>query len=164
MTETRSTGLLFRVASAADAPAIIEIVNAAFAIEQFFEGTRTDPERMAKLMSEGVFLVGEDEHGCVVASVYAQLRGDRGYLGMLAVDPKRQGERLSRPMMEYGEKYLRQHGCKYADLTVLNLRPELAPIYRKWGYVEVGTEEFQSTWRDVKPGYECHCINMAKPL
>ncbi len=155
--------LSFRVANAADISGIISVVNAAFAVEQFLEGTRTDPERMERLMSEGQFLVGEDESGLIVASVYSQLRGNRGYLGMLAVDPKRPGSGLGRPMMEFGEEYLRQHGCKFADLTVLSMRPELPPIYRRWGYSEIGTEEFHTS-QPIKPGVECHCINMAKPL
>ncbi len=155
--------LKFRLANAADISAIISVVNAAFAVEQFLEGTRTDPERMEHLMSEGQFLVGEDESGRIVASAYSQLRGDRGYLGMLAIHPSRQGSGLGRPLIEFGEKYLRQHGCKFADLTVLSLRTELPPIYRHWGYTEIGTDEFHPS-QPLKPGFECHCINMAKPL
>lgn len=158
-----STKLKFRVANSTDVLAIINVVNAAFSVEEFLEGTRTDVARMEHHMSEGAFLVGEDNNGRIIASVYAELRGERGYLGMLAVDPSQQGHGLSRPMMEYGEEYLRQHGCKFADLTVLSLRPELPPIYRRWGYVEIGTDEFIPS-RPLKPGVECHCINMAKPL
>lgn len=154
----------YRLAKPEDTSAIIEVVNAAFAVEDFFEGTRTDPERIEKLQSEGQFLVGEDEHGRIVAAIYAQERGERGYLGMLAVDPTQQGRGMGRPMMEAGEAFLRQLGCKYADITVLNLRPELMPIYAKWGYVEVGTEPFLSSWREMKPGFQCYCINLAKPL
>lgn len=152
-----------RVATAADTSAIIEVVNAAFAIEKFLNGTRTDAERMERLRAEGQFFVAEDEADVVVVSVYTELRGERGYLGMLAVHPSRQGTGLARAMMEAAETHFRAHGCKFADLTVLSLRPELPPLYRKFGYVEIGTEEFHPS-RPLKGGVACYCINMAKPL
>jgi hypothetical protein len=43
------------------------------------------------------------------------------------------------------------------------MRPELLPLYRRFGYVETGTEEFQSS-QALKPGVECHCIVMSKEL
>ena len=49
------------------------------------------------------------------------------------------------------------------DITVLSLRPELPPYYRKLGYVETGTEEFHPS-RPLKAGVECHCIRMTKVL
>src|SRR4051812_37920466 len=50
------SSLRIRVATAADMPAMIPIVNAAFAIEDFLEGTRTDEERMSEMMRKGGFL------------------------------------------------------------------------------------------------------------
>ena len=70
-----------RIASTTDVPAIISLANAAFAIETFLEGTRTDQERMAEMMQSGAFLVAEDTQGTILASVYIELRGDRGILG-----------------------------------------------------------------------------------
>jgi hypothetical protein len=49
------------------------------------------------------------------------------------------------------------------DITVLSLRTELPPFYRKHGYVETGTDEFHTS-QPLKPGAECHCILMSKPL
>jgi hypothetical protein len=49
------------------------------------------------------------------------------------------------------------------DILVLSLRPELPPIYRRFGYIETGTEKF-STSRGLKSGAECHCIVMSKKL
>jgi len=144
-------------------PAIVRVVNDAFAIETFIDGTRTDDARMAELMQTGEFLVAEDASGRIVASVYTEVRGERGYLGMLAVAPSRQGTGLGRQMVEAAEVHCRRHGCKHIDICVLSLRTELLPLYRKLGYVETGTEEFHPT-RPLKDGVECHCINMSKPL
>jgi len=152
-----------RVASAVDVPAIISLANAAFAIETFLEGTRTDQERMAEMMQSGIFLVSEDGQRTILASVYVELRGERGYFGMLAVDPARQGSGLGRLMTAAAEDHCRQRGCQQMDLTVLTLRPELPGLYGKLGYVETRREPFLPP-RKLKSGVECECIVMSKAL
>lgn len=152
-----------RLATAADAASIVSLTNAAFAVETFLEGTRTDETRLAEMLQKGCFLVADDGRGHIVASVYIELRGTRGYFGMLAVDPSRQGKSLGRMMAEAAENHCRIQGCKAMDIAVLSLRPELPPYYRKLGYIETGTEEFHPS-RPLKAGVECHCIRMSKAL
>jgi ribosomal protein S18 acetylase RimI-like enzyme len=142
---------------------MIAVVNAAFAVEHFIEGTRTDAERMRGMMQKGEFLVAEDGIGRIVASVYTELRRERGYFGMLAVDPPRQGMGLGRVMVEAAEKHCRLRGCRWMDISVLTLRQELLPFYRKLGFVETRTEEFRPS-RPLKPGFECRSIVMSKAL
>ena len=155
--------LRVRAAASADIPRLVPMINSAFAVETFFDGTRTDNARLAAMMRKGTILIAEDAGGELVASVYTEVRGARGYLGMLAVDPAQQGRGLGRLMMEAGEEHLRQQGCEAVDITVLNLRTELPPIYRRLGYVETGTEEFHPS-APLKPGVECYCIVMSKKL
>jgi ribosomal protein S18 acetylase RimI-like enzyme len=152
-----------RVANAADIPRLVPLINTAFAVETFFDGTRTDDARLAATMAKGRVLVAEDGVGNLLASVYTEMRGARGYLGMLAVDPAQQGRGVGRRMMEAGEEHLRQQGCEAVDITVLNLRTELPPLYRRLGYAETGTEEFYPS-APLKPGVECYCIVMSKRL
>ena len=154
--------LQIRIATRADTPVMIAIVNEAFSIEDFIDGTRTDEARMSGLMEKGAFLVGEDE-GRIVASVYCEIRGERAYMGMLAIDPAQQGRGLGRLMTEAAEDYCRKNGCKFLDIAVLSLRPELPPLYRKFGFVETGTEEFKPSV-PLKAGYECYAIKMSKAL
>lgn len=82
---------------------------------------------------------------------------------MLAVDPSAQGRGLGRLIVEAAEGYCRQQGCRFMDITVLSLRPELAPFYRRLGYVETGTEEFRTS-RHLEDGVECRCIVMSRAL
>jgi GNAT superfamily N-acetyltransferase len=152
-----------RVATACDMDMMIAVVNAAFAVEHFIEGTRTDAERMLRMMQKGEFLVAEDGTGRVVASAYTELRGERGYFGMLAVDPSRQGRGLGRVMIEAAEDHCRVRGCRWMDISVLTLRQELLPFYRKLGYAETRMEEFRPS-RPLKPGFECRSIVMSKAL
>ena len=161
--EIPTAALRVRLATDADRPHLILLINAAFSIETFFEGTRTDEERLAAMMSKGAILAAEDAAGRLLGCVYVEVRGARGYLGQLAVDPARQSRGLGMRIMEAAEEHLRRQGCEAIDILVLNLRPELPPIYRRRGYVETGTEAFHSP-RPLKPGAECYCIVMSKQL
>ena len=152
-----------RVATLGDRAAMAPIINSAFAIETFLDGQRTSESQLADMMRKGEFLLGFNSAGRLVASVYVEVRGSHGYFGMLAVDPQQQGAGLGRAMVEAAEQHCREKGCSAMDLTVLSLRPELPPYYRKLGYAESGVEEFRPT-RALKNSVECHCIVMSKTL
>jgi predicted N-acetyltransferase YhbS len=158
--------LQIRVAGEAEITRLVEMINAAFVVESFIEGTRTDAARLAEQMKKGTILLAEQGDGQLVASVYLEKRsidnrGQRGYLGMLAVAPAWQGRNLSRRIMREAEAWLRREGCVGVDITVLSLRPELLPLYRRFGFVETGTLPFKPDQK-LKEGYECHCIAMSK--
>ena len=77
----------------------------------------------------------------MLASVYYELRGERGYIGMLAVRPGHQRCGLGRAMMQAAEGILREAGCRIAELSVVSVRTRLPPLYRKLGYREAGLVE-----------------------
>ena len=163
-TVSGKTSIRVREASASDCAAMVTLINSAFAIEKFLDGDRTNEAELRQRMQKGEFLLGHDASGRLAASVYVEVRGARGYFGMLAVDPKQQGSGLGRRMVQAAEEYCRAKGCTAMDLTVLSLRPELPPLYRKLGYAESGVEEFHPG-RAFKGGVaECHCIVMSKRL
>ncbi len=151
-----------RVAAAIDQLRLIQLINAAFSVETFLQGARTDRRRLAAMMAKGRILMAEDSEGRPLASVYIERRGKRGYLACWPSIPQ-QGKGLGRRMVEAAEERLRQQGCKAVDIAVLSLRPELLPLYRRFGYLETGSEEFKPS-RPLRPGVECHCIVMSKRL
>ncbi len=157
------SALRFRAATLDDRAQLIPLINAAFSIETFLEGTRTDEARLAEMMQTGEILAGEDPTGRLLCAVYTERRGNRGYLGMLAVDPAQQTKGLARRIAEAAENRFRAMGCVAVDITVLSLRPELPRIYRRFGYVESGTEETKIT-QQLKDGRECHSLVMTKQL
>ena len=112
-----------RLAIAADRPQLILVINSAFAVESFLDGTRTDDERLADLMQKGEILLAENSSGRVLASIYAETNGNRGYLGMLAVDPAHQRSGLGKFLLAATEDRFRAKGCEAIDITVLGLRP-----------------------------------------
>jgi ribosomal protein S18 acetylase RimI-like enzyme len=164
MPETDCAELVrIRPAIPADRPRLIPLIKSAFSVETFLEGPRTDERRLYAAMEKGTILVAEDAEGRPLASIYTELRGTHGYAGMLAVDPEHQKSGLGRRMMEAAEDHFRARGCDALEITVLSLRPELLPIYRRFGFVETGTDEFHYP-HPLAPGLECHCIVMEKPI
>ncbi len=166
MTTTSSldlSRLRVRPATASDSSLLIPLINSAYSIETFFEGTRTDDERLAAMMKKGRILLAEDSTAQLLGCVYTEVRGARGYLGQLAVNPAHQKAGLGRLLVEAAEDHLHRQGCEAVDILVLSMRPELPPLYRKFGYMVTGTEEFHSS-RPLKAGIECHCIVMSKLL
>jgi GNAT superfamily N-acetyltransferase len=155
--------LAVRLAGEIDAGAIASITNAAFAVETFLEGVRTDARRVVEMMRQGVFLVCAGKDGQLLASIYVETRGVRGYFGMLAVDPLYQGKGIGAQMVRAAEDYCRERGCSAMDITVLSLRPELLPFYHRLGYTETGTEEFRPS-RSMRAGAGCYSILMSKNL
>jgi ribosomal protein S18 acetylase RimI-like enzyme len=150
-----------RAACDSDIPSLVRLINAAFIVEQFvFGGDRISAEEARAFMETGKFLVARDSAG-FAACVYVELRNGRGYLGLLAVDPQRQGVGLGRKLVAAAEDYFRGERCSAVDLRVISQRTPLPPFYRRLGYVEIGTAPFAPSLRAKVPG---HYIIMSKPL
>lgn len=145
-----------------DVEAIARVVNVAFRrAESFFvERDRIDVKTLRKMMEKGKFLLAE-EGGELVGCVYLELRGERAYFGLLAVDPARQGRGLGRRLIREVEDTARGAGCRFMDLQIVDLRAELPPFYRKLGYVDTGTAPFPA---EVATKEKCYFIVMSKPL
>jgi GNAT superfamily N-acetyltransferase len=140
---------------------LVRLINSAFRVElSFIEGDRTDAEGVRSHMAKGKFLVAEDSTG-LAGCVYVELRRDRGYLGLLAVDPPRQGTGMGRKLMDAAENYFREAGCIAVDLRVISARAPLPAFYRHFGYLETGTAPFAPS---VPIKVPCHYILMSKIL
>lgn len=149
---------MVRIATADDAEALMRLINAAFVVERsFIDVDRVRLEEVQEHQKTGTFLV----LGNLDACVYVELHGNRGYFGLLSVDPALQGTGLGRKMVDAAEQYCRDHGCEWMDLRVVSVREELPPLYRKLGYAEHGTEPFVSKFETKMP---VHLIRMQKRL
>jgi ribosomal protein S18 acetylase RimI-like enzyme len=152
---------LVREASAHDVDAIVSLINRAFAVESFFKsGDRINPEMLRQMMQDGKFLLLTG-HAGIVACVFVKVTGERGYLGTLSVDPNRQKSGLGGRMMREAEDYFRSAGCTVVDIRIVNVRTDLPGIYRKFGYVETGTQSAEVIKSATRP---IHFITMSKEL
>jgi len=150
-----------RAAVSGDIPALVRLINAAFIVEQFvINGDRINAEETQAFMNSGSFLVAEDSAG-FGGCVYLEIRNGRGYLGLLAVAPPRQGTGLGGKLVTAAEDYFRAKGCCAVDLRVISPRTPLPPFYRRLGYAEIGTAPFSPSLKTKMPG---HYIIMSKSL
>lgn len=150
-----------RMAVAEDVEPLARLINAAFVVEQpFIEGERIDPAGVREYMERGKFLVTECAAG-LAGCVYMELRGQRGYLGLLGVAPARQGTGLGRKLMDAAENYFRAEGCRGIDLRIISPRTPLPAFYEHMGYRQTGTAPFAA---DVPVKVPCQYIMMSKEL
>lgn len=157
--DTRNTPIRF--AHSVDVEPLARLINLAFVVERpFIEGERIDPLGVRAYMEKGKFLVAEDVDG-LAGCVYLELRGERGYLGLLGVEPGRQGTGLGRKLMEAAEDYFRAVHCHTIDLQIISPREPLPGFYAHLGYTQTGTAPFAA---DVPLKVPCHYILMSKSL
>jgi GNAT superfamily N-acetyltransferase len=145
----------------AEVLALAGLLNRAFAVEDFFlVRNHVEREQVRRAAKSGTFLRMEQD-GEMVGTIYCTRQGECGLLGMLAVEPKRQGLGFGRLLMLEAERFLRRHGCHRAELRVVSLRAELLPFYQKLGYRELRLEPFPP---DINVTRNCHLIRMVKHL
>jgi N-acetylglutamate synthase-like GNAT family acetyltransferase len=150
-----------RAATESDAESIASLVNKAFLVEQFFiERDRTNPEMVRGLMKKGKFILAEDDSK-LVGTIYMEIRGERGYFGMLSIEPAHQRTGIGHRLSNVVEQQFLDAGCKMSDLKIVNVRTELHVLYRRWGYVDTGTAVYDDPTPTKIP---VHFITMSKLL
>ena len=150
-----------RTAGADDIPRLVSLLNAAFAMERaFIDRDRIYPDEVVNYMKAGTYFVVDGDDGALASCIYLEQRGDRMYLGMLAVAPSRQGTGLGKTMMTFAGRHAASSGCHALDIRVVNLRTELPPFYRKLGFVDHGTEPLDDP-KLLKPA---HFVHMTKSV
>lgn len=158
---TQSGEYSIRTATAEDIPAVVDLINRAFAVEKFFKsGERTDIAQVTEMIQSGDFLLLTSRDK-LVACEYVRVTEDRCYVGTLAVESSLQKSGIGRRMMREAEEYARAHGCEILDIRIVSVRPELAEIYSKLGFVPTGTESAEVIKTATQP---VHFITMSKPL
>ena len=153
---------MIRVAREDEAEELARLISLAYRVEDFFKiGDRTDRTDVLKRMTMGDFLVVEDDRQEIAGCVYVTRKQEVGYFGMLSIDPARQGQGFGKQLIAAAEAHCRNAGCREMELEVVNLRTELPPFYRRFGYVETGSRPFTDTEQASRP---CHFIVMTKQL
>jgi GNAT superfamily N-acetyltransferase len=159
--------MLLRLAEPIDAAPLADLINRAYRLEELYlHGERTTATEVREKMTGpgSAFLVVEDPGAVpplLTGVAFVQIRGERGYLGPVAVDPDRQGLGLGRKLVIAAEAYCREHGCGWIDLDVLSTRAELQPFYESFGFAVSGVAPYP------KPGrlrQDAHLVVMTKRL
>lgn len=152
----------FRNATEADVDPLVELVNLAYRVEDFFiNGNRTYAGEVREHLHEGTFLIADGPGEPYAGAIFTRIDGPEGYFGMFAVDPRIQSRGLGRTLVNEVERRALEAGCEAMRIVVVNLRTDLFPWYQRLGYVEDGTEPFVDAWKLKQPA---HFVRMRHPL
>jgi ribosomal protein S18 acetylase RimI-like enzyme len=180
-----------RIATAADAAALVDLIRAAYrgpasygrwtSEEHLVRGTRTDePAVLAAIESTGSAMLvvegdgggdGERDSGGRDAPVACCRIADRGnglaYFGMFAVDPARQGAGTGRQVVRWAELAAAElFAAQTLELEVLGQQEQLRGWYERLGYTATG--EIRPFPADpvfaVPMRDDLHLVVLAKPL
>jgi ribosomal protein S18 acetylase RimI-like enzyme len=131
---------VIRTAASAEAELLLAVMRRAFAEYRgvlrpessvFVETAALIAEKLA---GGGGYLAlkGGTPVGCIIA----EIKGDRGYLGRLAVDPAQRRQGLARHLMLAGEGFARARGLKTAEVQVRIALTGNIALFQALGYRE----------------------------
>jgi len=145
-----TVGLATRTATAADARALVALVNSAYRGESsragwtteadLLDGQRVDVARLTETVAtpDNVILLHEQDRQ-PVACVHLERTDDACYLGMLTIRPTLQGAGLGRQLLEAAERWaVDRWGSRSMHMTVIAQRLELIAWYERRGYRRTG--------------------------
>ena len=105
------------------------------------DGQRTDVEALRAMLEDPAYVILLAERdGGLAGCVSVNDKGEGlAYLGMLSVDPERQGEGLGRRLIAAAEALaVEEFGARTMEMTVIVQRRELIDWYVRRGYAETG--------------------------
>lgn len=129
----------------ADAPALNQLVNAAYRGDSsrqgwtteadLLDGTRIDEDAMRDLIQKsGTAILTYREADNLLGCVELRLQEEKLYLGMLSVKPDTQGKGIGKKLMQAAEDYARKQNIDTIFMTVISVRKELIDWYVRHGY------------------------------
>ena len=138
-------GVLIRDARREDAGAIARLSNRAYRGDvsrigwtteaDLLDGQRTDPDMVLEMMESTGFRLLWEGDSLLGSIQLVPVDGTTVEIGMLAVEPSRQGEGLGSRLLSDAEILAHQQlGCRRLRMRVLHQRDELIGYYQRRGY------------------------------
>jgi GNAT superfamily N-acetyltransferase len=139
-----------RPATAADVPALLELIHSAYRGEasragwtteaDLIDGSRTTAELLSADLADPAvtILLAEDATGLLGCCAVTRRTEDTAYFGTFAVRPGAQGAGLGSRLLAAAEEHARAAGAVRMEMTVLAQREELLAWYAKRNYAPTG--------------------------
>ncbi len=145
--------LTFRPATAADVPALIDLVTSAYRGDASRVGWTTEADLLDGQRVDADGILGEinrprsvillaEQQGQLLACCHVADENGYGYFGMFAVSPTAQGGGLGKQLMQQAEQHAaRQWQLPSMQMTVIDCRDELIAFYERRGYARTGIKK-----------------------
>jgi GNAT superfamily N-acetyltransferase len=118
-------------------------------------------ESVREMLASGTFLLGEQD-GRLVACVFVGAQGERAHIGLVSVEPARQGAGLGSRLLAGAESHCRSAGYREMELRFINHRTELQRFYQRQGFAETGLIETLPDTKRIRVPF--HFVQMVKRL
>jgi ribosomal protein S18 acetylase RimI-like enzyme len=136
-------------ATSADIPALNKLVNSAYRGESsrkgwtteadMIDGTRIDEAALLDLIQDkNTTILKYTEVDKILGCVELRKEKDNLYLGMLTVQPDLQAKGIGKKLLNAGEDFAREQGCRKVSMTVVSVRDKLIDWYVRHGYILTG--------------------------
>ncbi|MES2861920.1 MAG: GNAT family N-acetyltransferase [Pseudomonadota bacterium] len=152
------TEVTFRPADDADIERLLPLIHSAYRGDSarlgwtheadLLDGQRTDVDALHAILADPAeAIIIAERGGILIGCVRVTDLGDGlSSLGMLAVDPVRQGGGLGRRLIAEAEAHARRLAQRRMEMTVISQRAELIAFYERRGYELTGeTRPFPAT-------------------
>jgi len=149
--------LTFRTATAADADAIVDLVQSAYRGDasragwtteaDFLDGQRIDADGVREVIAKPDSRIvlaerrstGSGRTADLLGSVQVEKIDGQGYFGMFSVRPTLQGGGIGDALLREAERVVHEDfGCTTMTCTVISIRAELIAWYQRRGYRSTG--------------------------
>lgn len=142
-------GMSFQLAQTNDLPRLSSFVNRAYRGDSarqgwtheadLLDGTRVEASLLAEELARGVSLIMAQDSGELLGCYHFEMKdATTAYVGMITVDPLRQGQGVGKDLLANATARARQLGAKVLKLTVLSERKELIEYYQRRGFSFTG--------------------------
>lgn len=148
-----SEDLAFRDATAADVPALVDLVTSAYRGDasrrgwtteaDMLDGNRIDPEVLrGDLQRPRSRVLVAERDGAMLACGHVCEEDGAGYFGMFSVRPELQGSGIGKRLLAEAERIARDDWRLPAmRMTVIDIRDELIAFYERRGYRRTGVKK-----------------------
>ncbi|MBS0363461.1 MAG: GNAT family N-acetyltransferase [Proteobacteria bacterium] len=153
-----------RPAVEADYPSIVALSNQAYRgrgegeswnVEDMIAGERLSEALLREDLAaapQAQLMIWRDDADDHLGHVWLEPKGDGAwYLGLLAVRPDRQDQKLGRGLLAAAEDHARSQGATRMRMTVVAQRESLIAWYERRGYARTG-ETAPWPYHDPRPG------------
>ena len=157
----------------ADIPYVVDLLNTAYRGEmgwsnesEIVEGQRISPTQLTEYLEDSyfhLFVLEVEQHivGCIGLTEHQNVIE----IGTFAIQPSLQNQGFGRQLLDYAERYAREHCFLTVQMAVLNVRTELISYYQRRGYIHTGRIETYPMHANVGiPKVPLHLLVLEKPL
>ncbi len=141
----------YQLAQSNDLPKLSAFVNRAYRGDtarqgwtheaDLLDGTRVEASLLAEELARGVSLVMAYDSDELLGCYHFEMKeAYTAYVGMITVDPLKQGGGLGKKLLENAFARARSSGAQLIKLTVMSDRHELIAYYERRGFKLTGTE------------------------